>query len=214
MVVVTYFPKTAITQANYLAVDYSNGIGWDQVNCSQWSIAGGSSTVQSGGAAGAMELVLNPQGFNTTELWIGPSGSGPFLRSKSTAAGDDADLYSDGEDGGPIGRLGIAWEYRSCALPKVFREVMNYAAVSPRIRGNGTLGAIASTLDHKYTQDLAPIVAEAAPGEWPLLGMDVQAETLHVEIDNYNVNGDPVAGAFGIIAGWKVWWTLLWEQRG
>src|SRR6185369_13774162 len=125
------------------------------VNLSMWDLFGTRDSL-GGTNIGAAELVINPQKGNVTELMIGPSGPGPFLRSKSTAAGD-IDLYTDGEEGGLDGRAGISWDYRGCALPKVFREPMQYIAVYTRIRGNGTLNATVSTLDHKYTQALTPI---------------------------------------------------------
>lgn len=192
----------AVVARHIMAIDYSNGTAWDQVNYSLWDF---DDAVFNG--VGAMELVLNPT-KKLYELYASEYVGDPFgfvdvFRSKSVAAGDAtavdlSPLFSDDGDTS----AGIDCRYRSCALPKVFREPNQIAAISPRIKGNGTVNVTASTLDHTRTHVLDPITASQAPGTWPINLTDIQTEAVHVEYDN-----GAVANSWFLISGIKIFWT-------
>jgi hypothetical protein len=190
----------AVSANALLAWDYSLGIAWDRVNyCGLWDSAAFPDI-------GAIEQVLNPT-KKIYELWLSRYGAGKVYRSKSVAAGDgtsmtDAALYSD--DG-----TGINWQYQSCALPKqVFPEPQQWVAVKTRLRGNGTINPQAKTLDQTRSHALTAITAVNAPGQWALNLLDVQSEGLYVQYDNGSI-----AGAWGIIAGFEVFWNPDWVMQ-
>lgn len=184
-----------------MAIDYSNGTGWDQVNYSLWDI----NSLTLHGGIGALELVLNPTA-RLYELYLSESSTSlvgtSVFRSKSIAANDASVgnpnlLYSD--DGDIVS--GIDCQFRSCALPKVDSDPNNYAAVKTRVKGNGALGVTAFTLDDTRQQALTDIQAGLTPGRWALNRMDVQSEALHMQYTN-----KATVQAWFLISGMKVYW--------
>jgi hypothetical protein len=164
----------ATTASHLMMFDYANGVTWDTVRYSLWSLASY--------PLGAMEIVRNDLASQATgnqkklELWLGSSSVGAILRQTTDS---DTNPFRDASSA-------IACAYRTAMFPgKGYQPatISRHSGFHTRIKGAGNMTPLIYDMDQVLAQTLATQALASAPAQEIFWGADVIGDLACVEFN-------------------------------